>query len=105
MMPARLLKRVKSGGTASTFFLAPSFWYTPINAARRSSSLMTVVGEPWAKKVGIRFPAAESAEAAAWRERPAGKQLGAPRALCPLRILSIPLAGRVHPGIPEADSM
>ena len=48
-----LLARVKSGGKARTFRRGPSFSNAENRAARRSSRLRSVVGEPCAKKVGI----------------------------------------------------
>ena len=51
-----LLARVKSGGRAKTRFLGPRFSKTVVRAALRSSRVRSVVGEPWAKKVGIDKP-------------------------------------------------
>ena len=52
-----LLARVKSGGRARTFRRGPSFSNVENRAPRRSSRLRSVVGEPWAKKVGIMLQA------------------------------------------------
>ena len=48
-----LLARVKSGGTAITLFRVPSLSKAKKRAARKSSRLRSVVGEPWAKNVGM----------------------------------------------------